>query len=224
MYEEFALIYDALMEEFPYEDYKENLLEFISPAGRVMDLGCGTGNLTKLFFERGADVTGIDNSSSMLSLAKRKLPRVNFLQAKLEEVNLGKFDQIYACVDVLNYQIEDEKQEEFLKAIGRHLKGHFFFDIRNPEALLKEVADKTFYYEDELGDLIWINEKEGRLIDQDIIIYWKEEDVYIKTMENHRQRIWYEKEIEDLLVKVGFRLDKKRVTKERIFYLCSLTD
>lgn len=73
---------------FPFERYTEVLQTVLHlaqpfPGHSVLDLGCGTGNLTLLFADRGCQVTGTDFSSEMLTLARRKLPSAAFLQADI---------------------------------------------------------------------------------------------------------------------------------------------
>lgn len=72
----------------------------------VLDAGCGAGALTAALRDRGADVTGIDSSSAMLRLARRRLGE----QADLRVVDLrdplpfdtGAFDDIVASL-VMHY-------------------------------------------------------------------------------------------------------------------------
>jgi trans-aconitate 2-methyltransferase len=54
--------------------------------GRIVDLGCGAGNVTRLLAERwpGADITGLDSSPAMLERARSVLPGVRFDQAGVE--------------------------------------------------------------------------------------------------------------------------------------------
>jgi trans-aconitate 2-methyltransferase len=59
----------------------------VSPR-RVVDLGCGTGNVTRLLAQRwpGAQITGVDNSAAMLERARAAaadLPHVVFVAAEL---------------------------------------------------------------------------------------------------------------------------------------------
>lgn len=51
------------------------------------DLGCGPGNSTELIAERfaQAEVTGVDSDDNMLEAARRRLERIEFLQADLAE-------------------------------------------------------------------------------------------------------------------------------------------
>jgi trans-aconitate 2-methyltransferase len=51
------------------------------PGQRVLDLGCGTGQLTAQIVERGADVLGIDRSAEMIEQARRNFPGIRFEQA-----------------------------------------------------------------------------------------------------------------------------------------------
>lgn len=64
---------------FVYQ-YGESLLELLSPqAGeKILDLGCGTGELTDKIYQKGAEVLGIDSSASMIEQAKNLYPTVNF--------------------------------------------------------------------------------------------------------------------------------------------------
>ncbi|MEG4284018.1 methyltransferase domain-containing protein [Microcoleus sp. A006_D1] len=63
--------------------YGESLLELLAPkAGeRILDLGCGTGQLTEKIAQSGAFVQGIDSSLSMVSTAKANYPHISFAVA-----------------------------------------------------------------------------------------------------------------------------------------------
>jgi trans-aconitate 2-methyltransferase len=64
-----------------------DLLQRISltTAGRIYDLGCGTGHLTHLLYERwpGARVTGIDSSPEMLAHARSEFPDLEWIEASI---------------------------------------------------------------------------------------------------------------------------------------------
>lgn len=65
-YSEFAQVYDLFMDNIPYEEwcsYLETLLKkYGVEDGLVLDMGCGTGNITEALRRRGYDMIGIDNS------------------------------------------------------------------------------------------------------------------------------------------------------------------
>jgi trans-aconitate methyltransferase len=62
---------------------------------RVLDLGCGTGGVTRLLLARGALVTGVDGSPQMLARAKRRAPDATFVCSMLEDYEpSGSFDRV----------------------------------------------------------------------------------------------------------------------------------
>src|ERR1700728_153608 len=46
--------------------------------GRVLDLCCGSGHVTRELVERGYAVTGVDASAALIAIARRELPQVDF--------------------------------------------------------------------------------------------------------------------------------------------------
>lgn len=72
-YTSFAQVYDLFMDNVPYEQWCEFLCRLLKKQniadGPVLDLGCGTGKMTRLMSERGYDMTGVDNSAEMLQIA-----------------------------------------------------------------------------------------------------------------------------------------------------------
>ena len=71
------------------------------PAGRAVDLGCGTGTNAVHLAQRGWDVIGVDFSSLAIERAQRRardaaLERMRFLRADVTELpDLGTFDLAY---------------------------------------------------------------------------------------------------------------------------------
>lgn len=65
----------------------------IQPGDRVLDLCCGTGDLSQEMSKAGGQVTGVDFAPGMLSLARKKYPHLVFLQGDATQVPLdGPFD------------------------------------------------------------------------------------------------------------------------------------
>src|ERR1700712_4505594 len=50
----------------------------VKPGERILDLGCGTGDLAKQIDGQGAEVVGIDASPEMVAKAKGKYPDMDF--------------------------------------------------------------------------------------------------------------------------------------------------
>lgn len=61
--------------------FGESMLDWLEPQVQeiIIDLGCGSGDLTLKLVESGAQVIGIDASESMLAIAGSKVPEAQFL-------------------------------------------------------------------------------------------------------------------------------------------------
>jgi ubiquinone/menaquinone biosynthesis C-methylase UbiE len=67
----------------------------LRPGQRVLELGCGTGDISRLLLERGVSVTAIDASQRMLSRARRRAPGAQFHCCRLEEFQAGaSYDRV----------------------------------------------------------------------------------------------------------------------------------
>src|SRR5690349_18456670 len=75
IYAEHAAEYDALVSAEDCEGHLLPALEAIAPvaAARVLEVGAGTGRITRLLVGRGAHVTAVDSAPAMLAIARRHL-------------------------------------------------------------------------------------------------------------------------------------------------------
>ncbi len=76
--------------------YGDHLLQLLAPkAGeKILDLGCGTGDLAKELSDSQVNVVGVDNSTNMVMQAKRKYPSIKFLVR--DATDLGYHDEFDA--------------------------------------------------------------------------------------------------------------------------------
>lgn len=73
-YSSFARVYDLFMDNVPYGEWAGYIMglleEYRIRDGLVLDLGCGTGKLTRILSDSGYDMIGVDNSVEMLEIAR----------------------------------------------------------------------------------------------------------------------------------------------------------
>lgn len=75
------------------------LLELLAPrpAERVLDVGCGTGALTRAIADAGARVVGIDASPAMLAEARQAYPDLDFREGRGEALAFEReFDAVFS--------------------------------------------------------------------------------------------------------------------------------
>src|SRR3984885_1997724 len=104
----FGAVAAAYAEHRP--DYPADAVAWcVAPTGRpvaglrVLDLGAGTGKLTALLAELGADVTAVEPDEAMLAELRRQLPAVRALHGPAEAIPLadGSVDAVLRAVDAL---------------------------------------------------------------------------------------------------------------------------
>jgi SAM-dependent methyltransferase len=87
-YTRFAEVYDTFMDNVPYEEWASYLIsllkEYSIEDGVVLELGCGTGNLTRILAESGYDMIGIDNSYEMLEIARDREYEDDYYEGSLD--------------------------------------------------------------------------------------------------------------------------------------------
>jgi SAM-dependent methyltransferase len=132
----------------------------------ILDIGCGTGNHAFPFAKRGYEVTGVDRSSHMLTLARSKLAQFDsppqtlpsLLQGDLRSLSLAhEFDAMLMMFAVLGYQQTNDDVLAALKTVRRHLKpgGLFIADVwYGPAVLAIRPGDRVRIFPTENGKVI----------------------------------------------------------------------
>lgn len=165
-YEHFAYLYDQLMEEAPYDQWvsfvREKVEKYPLGGNQLLDLACGTGELSVRLAKAGFDVTGIDLSEDMLAVAQAKSETfqtsISFFQQNM--VNLegqGQFDIICIFCDSLNYLSTEEEVIQTFSSVFQHLKpdGLFLFDVHSIFKITQVFANQTYTLNDDDLAYIW---------------------------------------------------------------------
>ncbi len=98
-----------------------SLVELLKPEAneRILDLGCGTGQLTSQIAESGAEVHGLDKSTDMITSASRSFPNVQFSVADAHDfVASEPFDAVFSNA-ALHWVSEPDR---VVKCIAKALK------------------------------------------------------------------------------------------------------
>jgi len=149
-------------------EYGENVLELLDIKRReqILDLGCGTGQLTERIQERGAIATGIDASADMIKAAQEKYPDVHFEVADGANFHFDKqFDAVFSNATlhwILNPDAAIKCVYDALKPGGRFVaemggKGNVQKMIAATQKVLRQhgydaLADKKIWYFPSLGE------------------------------------------------------------------------
>ena len=116
--------------------------KFLTKPGKILEVGVGTGFISKELCEYG-ELTGIDSSGEMLSIARKKLKgkKVKLKKKDLFEFKEGpKFDFLVSFRVLLHF--DDENLVKALDVFSRNLKtgGFAIFDVESRSLLKKIIA------------------------------------------------------------------------------------
>ncbi|GAB4371833.1 MAG: class I SAM-dependent methyltransferase [Elainellaceae cyanobacterium] len=131
--------------------YGEPLLELLAPqlGERILDLGCGTGQLTQKIAETGAEVIGLDADATMLNRAQQNYPNLEFVHADARSFSLDRpVDAVFSNATLHWVQQPGAAIQsiyQVLKPGGRFVaefggKGNVQFILRGLYQVLQEIG------------------------------------------------------------------------------------
>lgn len=240
-YTSFAQVYDLFMDNVPYEEWceyiKSLLKEYKIENGLVLDLGCGTGKLTRLLEDAGYDMIGIDYSGEMLEIAREHQEEgsnILYLVQDMREFELyGTVRAVVSVCDSMNYITEEEDLLQVFRLVNNYLdpKGLFIFDLNTVYKYKELLGETTISENREEGSFIWDNyyEEEEQINEYDLTLFIKEKDnLYRKYEETHFQKAYTLEKVKELLEKAGmefvaaydaFTRDAVKEDSERIYVI-----
>ena len=215
IYQDFAEVYDRFMDNTPYEEWGKRLDSLIRRYGvsrpdreaakpldaernLVVDLGCGTGTVTEIMYEKGYDLAGVDASESMLNIALEKKEKsgaeILYLQQDMRDLELyGTAGTIYSVCDSLNYILDEEELAEVFLLVNNYLfpGGIFIFDFNTEYKYREVIGENTIAESREDCSFIWDNfyDREEGINEYDLTVFVREEgEMFRRFTETHYQR------------------------------------
>ena len=132
-------------------NYGNNVVELLAPqkGEKILDLGCGTGDLAKQLYDIGVNVVGIDKSQNMVTEAMRKYPYITFLvQDATELVYNNELDAVFSNATL--HWVKQPKQA--LLCIFKSLKqgGRFVAEFGG-KGNVQQITDEIIKQRKEIG-------------------------------------------------------------------------
>lgn len=152
VFQSYSQFYDSLYQNKDYSSevkFIQSVIKKLSPikVKEILSLGCGTCSHDILMAKKGYQITGLDQSSTMLSNAKKKiksarqLSKISLYQKDVRHFDMKKeFDFAMAMFNVIGYQISNNDIKDTLRNVSSNLKpgGLFLFDCWYAPAVLAD--------------------------------------------------------------------------------------
>jgi SAM-dependent methyltransferase len=180
LYTEYADLYHKMYQSFidydeEYQFYKKLLAK--NEVRKVLEVGCGTGQLAKRFLADGYTYTGIDVSLPMLEYARKELPAHHFHQMDMRDIKLPtKFDGVIITARSISYILTNNDVTATFQSIKNVLKdgGVLIFDFIDARSFIPSIND-------------------GEIISHEVIIdniRYKRESIFEKHVGTSWNWIW----------------------------------
>ena len=215
-YHDLAFSYDRLTNDVDYEatvDFYFEILgkEMLQPRTAV-DLACGTGSVALLLAKRGLQVTAVDMSWEMLTVAQQKAAEANvfpkFVCQKLQQLKLPKGVDLAVCaLDSIDYILDPADCKEAIRRVYKALNpgGCFIFDVNTPEKL-RAMDGQVFLDEDDDVYCVWRGEFDAQtnICSYGMDLFQRRGEVWHRSFEEHREYAYSADQLTGYLKEAGF--------------------
>ena len=240
-YTAFARVYDEFMDNVPYDDWTEYIVSLlkeydVNKDDLVLDLGCGTGKITRRLSGYGYDMIGVDSSVEMLDIAREKSSegKILYLNQDMREFELyGTIKAVVSICDCMNYITDFDDLVTVFKLVNNYLdpKGIFIFDL-NTEFKYLTIGETVIAEDREDKSFIWENyyDEDEKINSYELSVFIRANDGrFDKYSEEHFQRAYTLDEIKKAIELGGmefvtaydaFTKHDIRENSERIYVIC----
>ena len=208
-YTSFAQVYDLFMDNVPYEEWSRYVISLLKEDGisdgLVLDLGCGTGKMTRLLAAAGYDMIGIDISEDMLDIAREYQYAADEMESECGETDAvsdaefaepennilyllqdmrefelyGTVRAVISICDSMNYILEEDELLQVFRLVNNYLdpRGIFIFDMNTRYKYAELLGETTICESREEGSFIWDNyfDEEEDINEYDLTLFIRED-------------------------------------------------
>jgi SAM-dependent methyltransferase len=179
-------------------------------AGRVVDLGCGSGIWAAALGRAGYEVHGVDISPAMLALARRRAPRATFRRGSLLAAPLPACDAVTALGECVCYAFDARDSVRALARLFRRVHralrpgGLFVFDVATPG---RGAGPPVRWHAGDGWVVIArvIEDAGKRTLTRRITTFRRSGRAWRRSDELHRLRLYRAEEVLRALTAAGFR-------------------
>ncbi len=109
-----------------YKDHLNSFCKLLKPGSKILDLGCGPGNVAKFLCELNQDYTivGIDLSKEMITLARQNVPQ-NSVMFKIRDIRDIEIEETTYDVVIASFcivHLENNETKNLLTKISKMLR------------------------------------------------------------------------------------------------------
>ena len=238
-YKALAVSYDRLTSDVDYSAVVDFYNQILSREGlkprTAVDLACGTASVAIRLAEQGLQVTAVDMSEDMLTVASQKASGMDnpprFICQPLQELHLPKGVDLAVCaLDSLDYITDPVDCAQAIKRIYKALNpgGIFIFDVNTPEKL-RAMDGQVFLDEDDDVYCVWRGEfdAETNICSYGMDLFQREGDCWYRSFEEHREYAYSQEQLIGYLKDADFthievyadrRFEKPAAGDQRIYF------
>lgn len=215
-YHALAASYDRLTNDVDYRavvDFYWQILEKENLHPRTaVDLACGTGSVALLLAERGLEVTAVDMSEEMLTVAVQRAQDMDnpplFVCQPLQRLHLPKGVDLAVCaLDSLDYITDPVDCQTAIRRIYKALNpgGIFVFDVNTPEKL-RAMDGQVFLDEDDDVYCVWRGEfdPQTNICSYGMDLFQRQGGAWQRSFEEHREYAYTAQQLTQYLKQAGF--------------------
>ena len=238
-YETFAFVYDEVMDDSLYQQWLDfSLRHFPVATNQILELACGTGALAVEFAQKGFDVTGLDLSEEMLTLASdRGLQAgvsVNWIAGDmLDLTDIGEYQAVTCFSDSLCYMPDAVQVKQVFEGVYQLLKdsGTFIFDVHSTHQVDDVFPEYSFHDQTEEFAFLWDSYPgdSSHSIEHFLTFFVKRDgELFERFDELHKERTYPLETYKKMLTEVGFKSEvfadftdeEPNETSKRWFFVC----